>query len=125
MKYPPQDRQDETDSNNTYMYPADRVLCEGAIIKLRSNLDSSYQHMYPKISDDVTLGIIVRDELMNPAGGILSMLNQHINSFSNVVVLDTGSVDGTRELLEHLSGQYSHLKLYDGRFKGYAHARNK
>jgi len=73
---------------------------------------------------DVTLTMIVRDELMNPAGGLHAMLTHHLPWFEHVVVLDTGSVDGTRQLLEHLQGKYPQLKVYDARFKGYAAARN-
>ncbi len=72
---------------------------------------------------DVTLTMIVRDELMNPAGGLHAVLSRHLPYFDNVVVLDTGSVDGTRQLLEHLQGKYSQLRVYDAEFKGYGHAR--
>ncbi len=72
---------------------------------------------------DVTLTMIVRDELMNPAGGLLPMLEYHLPHFPETVVLDTGSVDGTRELLEHLLGQYPRLSVYDADFKGFGAAR--
>ncbi|MDP7195139.1 MAG: glycosyltransferase [SAR202 cluster bacterium] len=120
-----QDGQNTIDYRMINDYSLDRVVGEGTFIHIINNLDDFYQPLHPKISEDVTLGIIVRDELMNPAGGILSMLNQHIDYFSNIVVMDTGSVDGTRELLEYLSGQYPHLTVYDQRFRGFAHARNK
>ncbi len=73
---------------------------------------------------DVTLTMIVRDELMNPAGGLHAVLSRHLPYFQNVVVLDTGSVDGTRQLLEEMAGEYSQLKVYDAEFKGYGPARN-
>ncbi|MFH1174579.1 MAG: glycosyltransferase [archaeon] len=74
--------------------------------------------------DDVTLCMIVRDELINPAGGIYTMLKHHLPLFSNAVVMDTGSTDGTRQILEHLQGEYPHLHVFDGPFKGFAQARN-
>ncbi len=77
----------------------------------------------PKLSD-VTLTMIVRDELMNPAGGLHAVLSRHLPYFENVVVLDTGSVDGTRQLLEHMAGENPQLKVYDAEFKGYDTARN-
>ncbi len=76
----------------------------------------------PKLSD-VTLTMIVRDELMNPAGGLLPMLEYHLPHFPETVVLDTGSVDGTRQLLEHMAGEYPQLKVYDAKFEGYGYAR--
>ena len=73
---------------------------------------------------NVTLAMIVRDELMNPAGGLHAVLSRHLPYFQNVVVLDTGSVDGTRQLLEEMASEYSQLKVYDAKFKGYGPARN-
>lgn len=43
--------------------------------------------------------------------------------FPEIVVLDTGSVDGTRQLLEHLAGECPRLKVYDAKFEGYAQSR--
>ncbi len=77
----------------------------------------------PQLSD-VTLTMIVRDELMNPAGGLHAVLSRHLPYFQNVVVLDTGSVDGTRQLLEQMAGENRQLKVYDAKFKGYGPARN-
>lgn len=73
---------------------------------------------------DVTLTMIVRDELMNPAGGLHAMLTHHLPWFEHVVVLDTGSVDGTRQLLEEMAGEYPQLRVYDAQFEGYGPARN-
>ncbi len=74
---------------------------------------------------DVTLTMIVRDELMNPAGGLLPILERHLPHFPETVVLDTGSVDGTRQLLEHLQGKYPQLRVYDGPFEGFGPARTR
>ena len=78
------------------------------------------------VIEDVTLTMIVRDEIINPAGGLLPVLELQAPHYPEVVIVDTGSVDGTRELLEHLSGRdfYPHIKVFDHRFNGYADARN-
>lgn len=73
---------------------------------------------------DVTLTMIVRDELMNPAGGLHAVLSRHLPYFEEVVILDTGSVDGTRQLLEQVDGEYPQLRVYDSIFRGYGAARN-
>src|SRR3989344_6201306 len=73
---------------------------------------------------DITLTMIVRDELMNPAGGLLPMLEYHLPHFPEAVVLDTGSVDGTRQLLEEMRREYPQLGVYDATFEGYGPARN-
>ncbi len=72
---------------------------------------------------ETTLTMIVRDELINPAGGLLPLLESHAPYFPEIVMVDTGSVDGTRELLEHLAGTYKNIKVYDVKFKGYGSAR--
>ncbi|MBI4151696.1 glycosyltransferase [Candidatus Woesearchaeota archaeon] len=72
---------------------------------------------------DTTLTMIVRDELMNPAGGLLPMLEYHLPYFPEAVVVDTGSVDGTRQLLEHLQQEYPHLRVEDHQFVGFGRAR--
>ncbi len=79
---------------------------------------------YNKLSD-VTLTMIVRDELMNPAGGLHAVLSRHLPYFENVVVLDTRSIDGTRQLLEQMAGEHRQLKVYDAKFEGYGPARNR
>ncbi|MBS3169775.1 glycosyltransferase [Candidatus Woesearchaeota archaeon] len=73
---------------------------------------------------DITLTMIVRDELMNPAGGLHAVLARHLPFFENVVVLDTGSGDGTRQLLEQMAGDYPQLRIFDAWFEGYGPARN-
>ncbi len=77
----------------------------------------------PTLSD-VTLTMIVRDELMNHAGGLLPMLEKHLPYFPQAVILDTGSIDGTRQLLEHMAAEYSQLQVHDAKFEGYGPARN-
>ena len=75
--------------------------------------------------EDITLTMIVRDEIINPAGGLLPMLEHHLPYFPEAVVVDTGSVDGTRELLEYLADKHKQLRVYDHEFAGYADARNR
>jgi glycosyltransferase involved in cell wall biosynthesis len=77
------------------------------------------------ILKDVSLCSIVRDEIMNPAGGIERFVESHVPYVEEAVIVDTGSVDGTREKLEELKSRHSNLKIYDIKFNGYADARNK
>lgn len=67
---------------------------------------------------------IVRDELKNPAGGIERFIQSYIPFVDNAIIVDTGSIDGTREKLDELSSQYDNLYIFDRKFKGYADARN-
>ena len=79
--------------------------------------------MHP-VLNDTSLCAIVRDEKMNPAGGIASFIESHIHFVEEAVIVDTGSVDGTRELLEKTSLCYPNLRVYDRNFDGYASSRN-
>ncbi|MCL5730293.1 MAG: glycosyltransferase [Candidatus Pacearchaeota archaeon] len=76
------------------------------------------------ILPDVSLCAIVRDEKMNPAGGIERFVESHVPFVDEAVIVDTGSLDGTREILEELEGKYKNLKIYDHKFAGFADARN-
>jgi glycosyltransferase involved in cell wall biosynthesis len=73
---------------------------------------------------EVTLAAIVRDELMNAAGGIVDFIESTVPFVEHAVIVDTGSVDGTREELENLKKKYSNLEVYDHRFDGFANSRN-
>jgi len=42
----------------------------------------------------------------------------------NAVIVDTGSVDGTREILEELESKYPNLRVFDKKWEGYANGRN-
>lgn len=73
---------------------------------------------------DTSLCAIVRDEKINPAGGIKRFLRSIMPHVEEGVVLDTGSLDGTREILEESKKEFPNLRIYDSDFKGYAEARN-
>jgi len=77
---------------------------------------------------DTTLCSIVRDEAMNPAGGVRRFLRSVMPHVEEGVVVDTGSCsrEGTREILDESAREFSHLRVYDlnGKFEGYAQARN-
>lgn len=77
------------------------------------------------VLDNVSLCSIVRDEIMNPAGGIERFVDSTVPYVEQAIIADTGSVDGTREKLEELQGKYSNLKVVDIPFEGYATTRNK
>jgi glycosyltransferase involved in cell wall biosynthesis len=77
------------------------------------------------ILKDTSLCAIVRDEKMNPAGGIKRFIDSHVPFVEQAVIADTGSVDGTREILEEMQGTYKNLKVVDIPFLDYADARNK
>ncbi|MBU1199499.1 MAG: glycosyltransferase [Nanoarchaeota archaeon] len=73
---------------------------------------------------DTTLSAIVRDEIMNPAGGIYDFIETQVPFFEETRIIDTGSKDGTREALEELQAQYPNLKVLDRAFDDYASCRN-
>ncbi|MDO8656691.1 MAG: glycosyltransferase, partial [Nanoarchaeota archaeon] len=73
---------------------------------------------------DTSLCAIVRDEAMNPAGGIIDFVDSTLPFVEQAVIVDTGSVDGTREMLEQLESEYRNLTIVDAPFTDYASARN-
>jgi glycosyltransferase involved in cell wall biosynthesis len=72
----------------------------------------------------VTLAAIVRDEKMNAAGGIEDFLECTMPFVSAGVVVDTGSLDGTRDILGRMERKQARIKVYDHEFISYAEARN-
>lgn len=76
------------------------------------------------VLNDTTLAAIVRDEEINPAHGIEVWLRATLPHVGRAVVVDTGSVDRTREILESLKGEFAHLEVYDGRFDDFASSRD-
>jgi glycosyltransferase involved in cell wall biosynthesis len=73
---------------------------------------------------DTSLCAIVRDEKMNPAGGIIDFVECIVPFVEEAIIVDTGSLDGTREILEELGSKYQNLKIFDHKWKGYADGRN-
>jgi glycosyltransferase involved in cell wall biosynthesis len=73
---------------------------------------------------NICLCAIVRDEEINPAGGIQDFLDCTLPFVENAVIVDTGSTDKTREILEDAKSKYPNLKVEGYLFDGYAQARN-
>jgi glycosyltransferase involved in cell wall biosynthesis len=58
--------------------------------------------------------------MQNPAGGIIDFLAWTLPFVEEAVVVDTGSKEGTREILAEAAKYYPHLRVYDHPFKGFA-----
>jgi len=67
-----------------------------------------------------SLCAIVRDEIQNPTGGVEDFLAWTLPFVEEAVVVDTGSIDGTKEILTRAQEIYPHLKVYDPTFEGFA-----
>lgn len=77
------------------------------------------------ILKDTTLAMIVRDEMMNPAGGIERFLDAHLALVEEAVVVDTGSVDGTYEYLMKRAERQQNLRVFKKPWTGsFSDARN-
>ncbi|MBI3334466.1 glycosyltransferase [Candidatus Pacearchaeota archaeon] len=74
---------------------------------------------------DTSLCAIVRDEMMNPAGGIVDFVESTAPFVKEAVILDTGSVDGTYKTLMDLRRRFPNLKVFQHPFEGYAQSRNR
>jgi glycosyltransferase involved in cell wall biosynthesis len=77
-----------------------------------------------KILNDTTLTAIVRDEEDNPAHGIETWLRATLPYVERAVVVDTGSIDRTKEILEELKKDYPHLEIFNRKFDDFASSRN-
>lgn len=73
---------------------------------------------------NTSLCAIVRDEIMNPAGGIRDFIESTVPFVEQAVIVDTGSLDGTREALDEARRRYPTLAVHDHPFRDYASARN-
>jgi glycosyltransferase involved in cell wall biosynthesis len=80
--------------------------------------------MSNQILHDTTLAAIVRDEEDNPAHGVETWLRATLPYLERAVVVDTGSIDRTREILEALRKDYPHLEVFDREFDDFASSRN-
>ncbi len=67
---------------------------------------------------------IVRDEIMNCAGGIVDFINSTVPYVEEAIVVDGLSTDGTREALEGLKLKYPHLQVFDRQFRTFPEQRN-
>src|SRR3989344_6293206 len=74
---------------------------------------------------NTSLCAIVRDEIMNPAGGIVDFVESTAPFVEEAVILDTGSVDGTREKLDELKTKHPNLRVVHHPFEGYVTSRNR
>lgn len=74
--------------------------------------------------EKVSLCAIVRDEIMNPAGGIRDFVESTIPYVEKAVIVDTGSLDSTREYLEEAQEKYENLRVFDHKWNGFSDARN-
>jgi glycosyltransferase involved in cell wall biosynthesis len=73
---------------------------------------------------DICLCAIVKNEEINAAGGIRDYVESIVPYVGAAVIIDTGSTDGTREILEKCSIKYPNLKIFDREFRGFDDARN-
>ncbi|MBM3247524.1 glycosyltransferase, partial [Candidatus Pacearchaeota archaeon] len=94
-----------------------------------AHLDKTKPQVPIAILPYTTLCAIVRDEMINPAqlpgkSGIRSFVESHVPYVEQAVIVDTGSVDGTRQELEQLQAEFPNLKVQYAKFEGYAQARN-
>lgn len=80
--------------------------------------------MKQSVLNDVSLCAIVRDEIMNPAGGIEDFIRCTIPYVEAAIVLDTGSKDGTWEKLQELQREYPRMEIFQEQFTDYAGMRN-
>ena len=63
------------------------------------------------IVPNIEVCVITCDELQNPAGGVVDLVDSTLPLVGSMAVLDTGSKDGTKEKLEQLSQQYPNLRV--------------
>lgn len=78
------------------------------------------------VLENVTLAAIVRDEMINLAGGVVDFVNRTVPHVERAVILDTGSRDGTYETLLELERKHGNLEVGQISFEnGYGPARNE
>jgi glycosyltransferase involved in cell wall biosynthesis len=80
--------------------------------------------MKQPILTNVCLTSIVKDELINPAGGIEDFVHCSVPFVGKAIIIDTGSTDGTLEKLNELTKQYEHLTVIQRDFTGFANDKN-
>src|SRR3989338_2370650 len=73
---------------------------------------------------DTSLCSMVRDEEMNPAGGIERFVETIAPHVEEAIIVDTGSLDRTKEILIDLRNKHKNLKVCECLFNSFAQARN-
>lgn len=76
------------------------------------------------ILGDTCLCAIVRNEEINPAGGIAKFCEAHLPLFSTAEIVDTGSVDRTPEILREMQKRFPWMRVHPIQFQGFADSRN-
>jgi glycosyltransferase involved in cell wall biosynthesis len=99
------------------------------LLRARQRLGNKFKYgllisFFMVVLNDVSLCMIVRDEIINPLGGIGRFLDLHLPYFSEAVVVDTGSIDGTRDVLDQYAKRFPQLRVYDHMFDGFGNSRN-
>lgn len=81
--------------------------------------------MHPSlILPETTLVAIVRDEEMNPAGGIVDFVEWTVPFVEYAFIVDTGSKDNTYTLLKRLQRRHKNLVVQQREFDGFVNSRN-
>ncbi|MBN2881239.1 glycosyltransferase [Candidatus Woesearchaeota archaeon] len=76
--------------------------------------------------NNTTLATITWNSVQNSAGGIKRYVDSHAPFVDKVLIYDTGSTDGTLDVLNDLRKQHSNLEiLAEKEFKGFSIERNK
>ncbi len=68
--------------------------------------------MTQPILPETSLCAIVRAEMMNPSGGIVNFLESTVPFVEEAIIVDTESIDGTRDALEKFKRKFSNLRVY-------------
>ena len=63
------------------------------------------------IIKNATLGMIVANEESNCAGGIYRTVHNHLPHYEQGVIVHTGSIDGTGEVLKQLEREFPNLRV--------------
>lgn len=81
---------------------------------------------HPPLLPSVCLCAIVKNERVNPAGGISAYLDRILHAVHTAVIVDTGSGDGTLEVLRERESAEprGHLHVFETPFVSFADARN-
>jgi len=87
-------------------------------------LTSPARHRTLPLLHTVCLVAIVRDEESNPSGGIQLYLNRILSYCHSALIVDTGSQDGTLNILQQAMKQYAHMHVRQCEFISFAQARN-